>query len=189
MVIGLLINDALHIRQTAEELAIAEANAYFNKDQATRLWAASQGGVYVPVSTTTPPNPFLTHVPERDIYSPSGRVLTLMNPAYMIRQMMEHYSTLHHVRGRITSLNHFRAETAPDNWEKSALRSFAGGREEALEFTDMAGDPYLRLMRPLKTEASCLKCHAIQGDSVGSIRGGISVSVPMDRFLEYRRKA
>jgi PAS domain S-box-containing protein len=188
VVIGLFIKDALHIHEKAEEFAIAEARAYFNKDQATRLWAASHGGVYVPVSTSTPPNPFLIHVPEREIYSPSGRVLTLMNPAYMIRQIMEHYSTLHKVQGRIASLKHFREETAPDNWEKSALLLFEGGREEALEFTDMAGAPYLRLMRPLKTEASCLKCHAIQGDQIGGIRGGISVSVPIDGFLEHRRK-
>lgn len=186
-VAGLFLNDASHLRQAAEELAIAEARAYFNKDQATRLWAASHGGVYVPVSATTPPNPFLIHVPEREIYSPSGRVLTLMNPAYMIRQIMEHYSTLHKVQGRIVGLKHFREETAPDNWEKSALLSFEGGREEAVEFTSMSGDPYLRLMRPLKTEASCLKCHAIQGDQIGSIRGGISVSVPTSPFLEHQR--
>jgi hypothetical protein len=108
VVLGLFLKDALHIHRTAEGLAVAEARAYFNKDQAARLWSASHGGVYVPVSHTTQPNPFLVHVPERDIYSPSGRLLTLMNPAYMIRQMMEHYSSLHNVRGRITGLRYFR---------------------------------------------------------------------------------
>jgi PAS domain-containing protein len=34
----------------------------------------------------------------------------------------------------------------------------------------------------LKTEASCLKCHASQGYKVGDIRGGISVSIPMQPF-------
>jgi PAS domain S-box-containing protein len=185
---GVFINDALHIRQTAEDLAIAEARAYLSKDQATRLWAASHGGVYVPVSAATPPNPFLVHVPERDIHTPSGRPLTLMNPAYMVRQVMEHYDSLHSIRGRITGLRHFREETAPDEWETRALLSFEGGRDEALEFTDTAGGPYLRLMRPLKTEESCLKCHGVQGDLVGSIRGGISLSAPIGRYLEYRRK-
>lgn len=188
VVSGLFINDVRHIHQMTEELAIAEARAYATKDQATRLWAASHGGVYVSVSAVTPPNPFLAHVPERDIHTPSGRALTLMNPAYMIRQVMEHYDSLHSIRGRIVGLRHFRKETAPDEWETRALRVFEGGRDEALEFTDMNDGPYLRLMQPLKTEESCLKCHEVQGDVVGSIRGGISLAVPMGRYLEYRRK-
>ena len=185
---GLFINDALHIWQAAEDLAIAEARAFLRKDQAVRLWAASHGGVYVPVSAATPPNPFLAHVPERNIQTPSGRVLTLMNPAYMVRQVMEHYDSLHSIRGRITGLRHFREETAPDEWETRALVMFEGGSDEVLEFTDTVDGPYLRLMRPLKTEASCLKCHEVQGDRVGTVRGGISLAVPMDRYLEYRRK-
>jgi len=185
---GLFINDALHIWQAAEDLAIAEARAFLRKDQAVRLWAASHGGVYVPVSAATPPNPFLAHVPERNIQTPSGRVLTLMNPAYMVRQVMEHYDSLHSIRGRITGLRHFREETAPDEWETRALVMFEGGSDEALEFTDTVDGPYLRLMRPLKTEASCLKCHEVQGDRVGTVRGGISLAVPMGRYLEYRRK-
>jgi chemotaxis family two-component system sensor kinase Cph1 len=186
-VAGLLVNDALHIRERVADLAIAEARAFLSKDQATRFWAASHGGVYVPVSAATSPNPFLAHVPERDIHTPSGKLLTLMNPAYMIRQVMEQYDSLHRTRGRITGLRHFREETAPDGWETRALLAFEDGRDEALEFTDVDGLPYLRLMQPLKTEASCLKCHAVQGDQVGGIRGGISLSLPMSRYLDYRR--
>ncbi len=35
-------------RQQTRELAIKEARANFNKDQAFRFWAAKHGGVYVP---------------------------------------------------------------------------------------------------------------------------------------------
>jgi PAS domain S-box-containing protein len=188
VVLGLFINDAVHIQGATEGLAVAEARAYFNKDQAARLWGASHGGVYVPVSHATQPNPFLVHVPERDIFSPSGRPLTLMNPAYMIRQMMEHYSSLHDVRGRITGLRYFREETAPDEWERRSLLAFETGCNEALEFTDMGGEPHLRLMRPLQTEEACLKCHEVQGDHSGGVRGGISIAVPMKRYLDYRRQ-
>ena len=41
------------------------------------------------------------------------------------------------------------------------------------------GREYFRLMRPLVTEESCLKCHAVQGYRVNEIRGGLSVAVPM----------
>src|SRR4030042_1861227 len=147
IVAALAVSDALHIDRYVREMAIAEARAHFNKDQAIRFWAASHGGVYVPVSDQVPPNPFLSHVPERDIQTPTGKSLTLMNPAYMIRQIMEAYTTVYGVYGHITSLKHFRPETAPDAWETTALLAFARGEKEALEFAEIHEKPYLRLMR------------------------------------------
>lgn len=35
----------------------------------------------------TPPSPYLNHMPERNITTPAGHHLTLMNPAYMLRRM------------------------------------------------------------------------------------------------------
>ncbi|MBI5577956.1 MAG: PAS domain S-box protein [Deltaproteobacteria bacterium] len=185
VVLGLFLSDSRHLAHTVKDLAIAEARAYLNKDQASRLWAASHGGVYVPISEKTQPNPFLNHLPERDIRTPSGKALTLMNPAYMIRQIMEQYAELHGVRGRITGLKHFSEATAPDDWEKFALMTFKGGDEEQLEFSEIEGAPFLRVMRSLATEPDCLKCHAHQGYQVGDVRGGVSVSVPMASYLSY----
>ena len=65
------------------KLAEKEAEASFNTDLVYRRWAASHGGVYVPATEKTPPNPYLKHIPERDLTTPSGRSLTLLNPAYM----------------------------------------------------------------------------------------------------------
>ncbi len=36
----------------------------------------------------------------------------------------------------------------------------------------------MRLMKPMVTKESCLKCHTHQGYKVGDIRGSVSVSVP-----------
>ena len=185
VVFGLFLLDSRHLSQTVKDLAIAEAKAYLNKDQATRLWAASHGGVYVPVSEKTQPNPFLSHLPERDLQTPAGKSLTLMNPAYMIRQVMEHYGELHGAQGRITGLKHFSEATAPDDWERAALTAFKSGNEEYLEFIEIGGAPFLRIIRALSTESDCLKCHAHQGYQVGDVRGGVSVSVPMAFYLSY----
>jgi two-component system, chemotaxis family, sensor kinase Cph1 len=185
IVLGLFLLDSQHLSETVRDLAKAEARAYLNKDQAIRLWASSHGGVYVPVSDKTQSNPFLSHLAERDIQTPSGKSLTLMNPAYMIRQVMEHYADLHGVQGRITGLKYFSHATAPDDWEKSALLSFKSGGEEYLEFSEIGGAPYLRSIRALATEPDCLKCHAHQGYQVGDVRGAISVSVPMGSYLNY----
>jgi two-component system, chemotaxis family, sensor kinase Cph1 len=188
IVFGLYFHDVADIRQTTVKTARREASAHFDKDWASRLWAASHGGVYVPISDKTPPNPFLKNVPERDIVTPSGRNLTLMNPAYMLRNKMEHYSDLYGIHGRITSLKHFSEATAPDEWEETCLLSFESGVREAVEVREMDGMPYFRLMKPLATEESCLKCHGNQGYKVGDIRGGISVSVPLTHYLASQRE-
>ena len=175
-------------RQQIRELAKNTARSNFNKDQAFRLWATDHGGVYVPVDEKTFSNPYLSHLPERDIKTPSGKPLTLMNPAYMLRQMMDEFSDLYGMKGHITSLKPLRPENNPDEWEKKALVSFEKGGKEAFEFTEINGMPYLRLMRPMITRKGCLKCHAQQGYKEGDIRGGVGVSIPMDPFLSIGRK-
>jgi len=159
-------------------LAAESARTNYQKDTVYRRWAADHGGVYVPVTEETQPNPYL-EVEEREITTPSGRLLTLINPAYMTRQVHELELVNHGVRGHITSLNPIRPANAPDDWERQALQAFEQGDEEVASVDILNGEPYLRLMRPFVTEQSCLKCHEQQGYQVGDIRGGISLSVPM----------
>ncbi|MCP4140458.1 MAG: diguanylate cyclase [Chloroflexi bacterium] len=178
VVLSLLLsfwNEYNEIRNIAENTA----RASFYKDLAFRVWGASHGGVYVPVTERTQPNPHLSHIPKRDIQQPDGTLLTLMNPAYMLRQMMNEYPGLYGAQGRITSLQYLYDGNAPDDWEKEALLAFEIGVDEVFEYVDIEGEPYLRLMRPMITEEDCLKCHAFQGYEVGDVRGGIGVSVPL----------
>ncbi len=159
--------------------ALSIARAGFEKDIAFRRWAAKHGGVYVPVTEETPPNPYL-EIPEREIRTPSGQLLTRMNPAYMSRQLYENSrSSAGSPHGHITSLNPIRPENAPDPWERKALESFEKGGSEFSGFQTLSGAKYFRYMHALNTEKPCLKCHAAQGYREGDIRGGISVSVPM----------
>lgn len=53
-------------------MARSETLGSFNKDLLYRRWAAKQGGVYVIVSDYTPPNPYLDHVPNRDVVTTDG---------------------------------------------------------------------------------------------------------------------
>ena len=168
--------------------AAIEARVHFNKDQAFRFWATAHGGVYVAANERTPPNPKLVRVPERDITAPSGKKLTLMNPAYMLRQLQEEYATMYQVVGHITSLKPLRSENAPDEWEKSALKAFEGGAEEVIEIAQDKSVKHLRLMRPMITKEKCLKCHGFQGYKVGDVRGGVSVSVPLSPYLTDQRR-
>ena len=170
-------------------MALADARANLNKDLAFRLWATSHGGVYVPIDENTPPNRHLSEVEERDIETPSGVRLTLMNPAYMLRQAMDHYSDLYGVQGKITSLKPLRPENAPDEWERVALGAFETGAEEISEFTTIDGAPFLRLIRPLATAQGCLKCHGFQGYQEGDVRGAVGISVPLASYSQSETRS
>ena len=177
-----VVADWKNTQDATLDLALSEARAHLNRDQAFRLWAATYGGFYVPVSENTPPNPYLAHIPERDIETPSGTKLTLMNPAYALRQMNENFAGLFSDLGHITSLNPLRPQNEPDDWEREALLVLDDGAAEVQEQIEIDGEPYLRLMRPIVTEAGCLKCHAQQGYEVGDVSGGTSIAVPIASY-------
>lgn len=169
------------------EYARLEARANFNKDMALRAWAAKRGGVYVPVTPDTPPNPYLAHLPDRDVLTTSGRRLTLLNPAYMLRQVMNDFAGQYGIRGRITSLRPLNPVNTPDEWERRVLGQFEQGVSEVSEFAEIDGQPHLRYMRVFHTQEDCLKCHRHQGYKQGDVRGGIGVSVPLQPYLEIKQ--
>jgi signal transduction histidine kinase len=181
-----LVWNVIQVRRNTLEAARIQARVAFEKDVIYRRWNAKHGGVYAPVTEETQPNPYLD-VPERNVTTPLGRPLTLINPAYMTRQVHELAAEQYGVRGHITSLNPIRPQNVPDPWETEALQAFEHGKTEASSVAKMEGEEYLRLMRPLITEKGCLKCHAAQGYQEGDIRGGISVSVPMEPLLAISR--
>jgi len=171
----------ISIKNEFSSLARHEAVASFNKDTVYRRWATMHGGVYVPITKDTPANPYLS-VQERDISTPSGKKLTLMNPAYMTRQAHELGREQYGLQGHITSLKPLNPGNSPDSWEAKALKSFERGKNEITSVEMIEGKPYYRLIRPFIAEEGCLKCHAHQGYKVGDIRGGISLSVPMEPY-------
>ncbi len=162
--------------------ANADAQTALDKDLLFRRWAAGHGGVYVPASESTPPNRLLAHVPERDVETSSGRRLTLMDPAYMMRQVYETERTESAPLGHITSLNPIRAANAPDPWERRALEALGDGSEEVRSIEMIDGAEHVRLMRPVYAERACLSCHEAQSYKEGDVRGGVSVATPLARY-------
>ncbi|EAT14628.1 EAL domain-containing protein [Desulfuromonas acetoxidans] len=165
-------------------MARSETLGSFNKDLLYRRWAAKQGGVYVIVSDYTPPNPYLDHVPNRDVVTTDGKHLTLVNPAYMTRQVHELGAAQYGSKGHITSLNPLRPENVPDDWERACLEQFEVRPNEITSIQFIDEQEHLRMIRPVYTEAMCLKCHGAQGYEEGNIRGGISVSIPLAPYRE-----
>jgi diguanylate cyclase (GGDEF)-like protein len=191
LVLALALWNFQSIKSMQENIALTAARHSIGKDLTYRRWATNHGGVYVPVSDRIRPSPYLSDVPERDVTTPSGRILTLINPAWMTRQVHETADDGFGIRGHITSLKTLRPGNAPDDWEKSALLAFQKGETEVWTIAPVDGENHLRLIRAMTTEQGCLKCHSGQGYKVGDIRGGISVSLPWEPYeatlLAHRR--
>ncbi|MEN6585061.1 MAG: DUF3365 domain-containing protein [Sulfuricella sp.] len=173
-------------RQNAVTLAQAEATTIINKDFALRLWVISQGGIYVSPSDKTPPNPYLAHVPTRDVVTSAGQPLTLMNSSYVLRQVMQWGEAMYGTKTRITSLHPLNPDNRADAWETQALERLKKGENEFTQIQEMNGAPYVRMARALRVEPSCLKCH--NDTRIGGMRGAVSTSVPIDPYYDLWRK-
>ena len=124
MIICLSIWRVKILDQQTTDVFLSQARSFFKLIVTTRYWNAVHGGVYVSVTRDTQPNPYLD-IPERDIKTEDGKILTLINPAYMTRQIAETASARNQVQFHITSLKPLRPANAPAKWEAGALSGFS----------------------------------------------------------------
>ncbi len=177
------------IRNTAllRETVLERGRSLFAEIVLTRRWAARYGGVYVRKGPGVESNPWLEHP---DLEAADGGLLTLRNPALITREISEIAAEAGGFRFHITSLKPLNPGNAPDDFEARSLRAFERGKDEVWETLEGGGGKEFRYMGALRTEQSCLACHAKQGYAVGDIRGGISVSFSIDSVEgEIRRNA
>ncbi len=151
------------------------ARTAHNKDVLYRHWVAMQGGVYVPITELTPPNPFLSNNPNRDITSTSGLKLTLINPAFMTRLVYESFPT-NEIRSHLISLDPVNDNNLPDEWEKFALRKIMEGKDEIYITETFDNKEYLKMVKAFIADKSCLKCHNDAYCKPGKPAGAISIN-------------
>lgn len=188
MIVGSFYQQVEDDKQYGQKIAYKQAEMFFEHVVLMRQWNSRHGGLYAPVTEYNQPNPYL-NVPNRDIVTPDGKLLTLINPAYMTRQLAEMELRQSGILFHITSLEPIRPENKADTWEAEALKAFENGRQSFSELTDIKGKPFYRYMAPLKLEAECMKCHGDKNKQIGDVRGGISVSIPassIDDFIGER---
>lgn len=183
-VTALFIRTALtEIRQHNLELATTGARNVFQMLLVTRQWNAQHGGVYVPVTEKTPPNPLLNH-PRRDIRTTDGQKLTMVNPAFMTRMISDMTQISQGLSFRSVSLKPLNPDNAPDAWEKAALNTLSDKISEVRELTVTGkGQAVFRYLAPLWVSEECLDCHREQGYQVGDLRGGISIAQDYTPFI------
>jgi hypothetical protein len=168
-----------------KELATVIGRSIFREFLIIRKWNAEHGGVYVPITDKFQPNPYLEDI-RRDVITAEGEKLTKINPEYMTRLLSELLQGENGIRVHLTSLNLMSPSNQADPWEKEALENFDRGSREENRIVGPPDSPVFRYMAPLKTEESCMPCHARQGNRVGDIRGGMSVSFP---YLPFQKAA
>ncbi len=166
------------LEREAMDVARERGATLFRLIETTREWNARHGGVYVPIGPNAEPNPYLK-VPHRDVLTTDGLALTLINPAYMTRQIAEIAAHREGARIHITSLKPIRPANVAEPWEQAALQEFeSGGARHYIDSVQVGGTPYYRYMAPLLVDDVCLYCHEAQGYKLGDIRGGISITMP-----------
>lgn len=170
------------------EIAVSQSRTLFQLLVDMRSWNARLGGIYVPVSDACPPNEYLVH-PHRDVVTRDGRKLTLVNPAYMTRQVSEIGYEKHGIRTHLTSLDPIRPQNVANDWEKEALLDFESGGRLYAELVHDEDEGYLfRYMEPLRQENACVSCHAAGPGAVVPVRGGISIVLPVDELVASRTR-
>lgn len=178
LVAGLFLVQYRDSEVTHKDLLFSTARALFERVVLSRRWNAGHGGVYVPVTKETQPNPYLEDS-LREIKVNDTLTLTKINPAYMTRQLAELSAKSGTVKVHLTSLRPVRPENRATPREEKALEAFEKGSTEIGYITEDSQDLKFFYMAPLKVEKTCLPCHAKHGYHEEDIRGGLSIIFPI----------
>ncbi len=178
-----------YLDHEVEDIVLSQARVVFQRDKTLRLWLSQLGGIYAHATAETPPNPDLAQIHDRDLRLEDGSILTLINPAYMMRLIYEYGQDLYSPQVRMVSDKPLRPENIADKWELAALVQAEQGMGEIYELISLQGEPYFRYLRPAYIRRPCLNCHAEQGYRVGDLRGGLSVSLPVKNLLDRHKKS
>ena len=178
---GSLSWNLLQLKKSSEAEYLKTARAFVQQILITRTWNAVHGGVYLRVSGSIQPNPFL-QTSGRDIETSEGIQLTLVNPAFMTRMISEIAREQGQIKFHLTSLKPINPGNEPAPWERVALQDFENNQLAEYYFSRPGNNgESFNFMTPLVTTATCLQCHEKQGYREGEIRGGISVTFPIQR--------
>ena len=176
----------LRTEQLTLGLVHQQAKSLFRQIILTRRWVTQHRGVFVQVRPGVDPNPYLISLPglKVNIKDESGVQFTLRNPGLVTQEISQlaNKSGLYTIH--ITSLKPINTVTnSPDEFEQAALKQFESGTKEVVKVQQTNHGTIYRYIAPLYYEKNCDQCHGHQGYENGDIRGGISISIPMDKLV------
>jgi two-component system NtrC family sensor kinase len=154
-----------------------QARMLYKQILLTRQWAADHNGLFILEGQGVEANPYL-ELPE--VIDSKGHTYYLRNPAMITRELSVYAKEDGLGHFRVTSLKPVNPENAPDDFEKAALNAFAGGADEIIDVDQTELGRVVRFIAPLRVSESCLGCHARHGYAEGDIRGGLSITIPIN---------
>jgi diguanylate cyclase (GGDEF)-like protein/PAS domain S-box-containing protein len=169
-------------KETVHQLAVNEIRSNLYDVLTFQQWISSHGGVYIPITEKVIPNPALANFQDRDIETTTGKQLTLINTPYLLKKLSN--SNRSKFNAHMTSLNPLNPANSPDEWEKKTLQLMINGQDEVCEIVEYNNAPHMRLMQSSKFNESCASCHTEKEYKNGDVLGGITVSVPMQPYLD-----
>jgi len=167
-----MFDESMILRQAEQQ-----ARLLYKQILLTRQWASDHHGLFVMQRTGVEANPYLD-LPI--VHDNTGHTYVMRNPAMITRELSVYakHDGLGHFR--VTSLNPVNPLNLPDSFEEKSLRSFAEDKEEAISVENSELGRVVRFIAPLKVTESCLNCHARHGYELGDIRGGLSITIPIN---------
>ena len=172
------------LNRTAQELARIDAIANLKKDMAIRKWASDVGGVYIKEDLA----------PNIDTLSEQERMLAIrmtgeahkmieLTPMHILMGIQEIGYREYGNKERLTSLQLYNRDNAPDAWEFQALKTLQGGSEIVAEAIPRGkGHGLMRVMIPMRMEEECLECHRETLVPVGGLRGGAAIAIDLNAY-------
>ncbi len=143
----------------------------------TRQWASDHNGLFILKRKGVEANPYLDLPTVQDT---AGHTYFMRNPAMITRELSLYAKRDGLGHFRVTSLNPINPFNVPDAFEKDSLLSFNNGVKEVTAVESSEFGRIVRLIAPLRVMDSCLNCHARHGYKLGDIRGGLSITIPID---------
>ncbi len=179
---------AIRISRQNREAILSSARSIYQNLLITREWVAEHDGVLVPKKPGMKPNPFLAHP---QLITAEGDTLLLKNPALVTRELSELSDNMGiNFSYHMASLDYINPVNRPDEFEKAALEFFDNTKtssKEFFRFEEVNKRRYFRFFAPLYVKQSCLTCHSTQGYITGDLRGGISVLLDAEPFIQTEK--
>ncbi len=164
--------------ETLESARIA-AEISARHERQVRDWNTHVGGVYVKVGENH------EAITGNELFeAPDGSQLQKLAGGEMARSIHDMPNAHLHFEARNVSLDPILPENAPDEWERQAMLDLRAGATEAWGAVDSESGPRFRYFLPSPTTEACLSCHQSEYYEVGSIAGGISISMDLEPFLK-----
>jgi len=166
-------DEAMILRQAEQH-----ARMLYKQILLTRQWVSDHQGLFVMKREGVGPNPYL-ELPT--VTDSMGQTYFLRNPAMVTRELAQYAKRDGLGYFRVTSLQPINPANVPDKFEHGALHAFEKeGAFEMISVDQAEMGRFVRFMAPLRVTESCLGCHAQHGYKKGDIRGGLSITIPID---------